>query len=735
MEPNKKPVLSIGMIFKNEIRCLERCMKALQPLRDAIPCELVMADTGSDDGSREIAEQYADIFFDFPWINDFAAARNAVMDRCSGQWFFSIDADEWLDEDMSGLIQFLTGKNSRKYNVAGLTVRNYSNKSLSQYSDMIGVRMVRMETGIRYTGEIHESFQIGKKPETVFGIKAILHHDGYVGDGGPWGRDKLERNMTLLEQQFERKPQDLRVLMECVESARDDGERERYLRLAVEGIKQKYEKWDVYGPPILRYDVLSALNRRLPDMGERAKQYRDWFPNSPFIDIDVSYMMVRMLSNEDKFSALIPWGERYMQKIAEYRAGSKEMAYALLFGVLMMISPLNEREVRILLTDAYFHQQQYEKCKEMLLELDVRELNGELLRNYVGILMNLQSQSGLDLSGHMAELWEKITAPDAPEKRAQEHQQAVVAAAGHVFQQSWRTMEDKNNYRHAYTLFLPLEGKCETGLAAAILEEKDASRLEEKICAVKEWKKFPIHALAYALKNGAQFPLPDQNLKLEEMDWLANRMSKIGDGFVTLAIASASQTESHLQLCWARGLLLAAMSVVAEQLQKTKTVRQAAEEVGGEVEDIPGIKEQNMELFRAFAEVERKFLPLCYAPAALSEEGLFLLPPLHRFGWYCTRAFEALDGGDPAGYVRALRAGLTSCESMKPVVEFLTDHTPELQQPSQELLELAEKVRTLLSAYDPADPAVAALKQSPAYQKVAHLIEGSEVPVVGGLVQ
>ena len=53
----------------------------------------------------------------------------------------------------------------------------------------------------------------------------------------------------------------------------------------------------------------------------------------------------------------------------------------------------------------------------------------------------------------------------------------------------------------------------------------------------------------------------------------------------------------------------------------------------------------------------------------------------------------------------------------------------------EELLELAEKVRTLLSAYDPTDPAVAALKQSPAYQKVAHLIEGSEVPVAGGLLQ
>ena len=50
-----KPLLSIGIIYKNEIRCLERCLKSLQPLREAIPCEVVMADTGADDGSRAVA--------------------------------------------------------------------------------------------------------------------------------------------------------------------------------------------------------------------------------------------------------------------------------------------------------------------------------------------------------------------------------------------------------------------------------------------------------------------------------------------------------------------------------------------------------------------------------------------------------------------------------------------------------------------------------------------------------
>ena len=97
----QKPLLSIGIIFKNEIRCLERCLKSLQLLRESVSCELVMADTGSTDGSRSVAERYADILFDFPWIDDFAAARNAVMERCCGAWYLTVDADEWLGQDLS----------------------------------------------------------------------------------------------------------------------------------------------------------------------------------------------------------------------------------------------------------------------------------------------------------------------------------------------------------------------------------------------------------------------------------------------------------------------------------------------------------------------------------------------------------------------------------------------------------------------------------------------------------
>ena len=201
-----KPVLSIGIIFKNEIRCLERCVKSLQPLRDAVPCELVMADTGSDDGSREIAEKYADIFFDFPWINDFAVARNALIDRCSGEWYLSLDADEWLDEDIRQLVRFLTQPERWDRPLCGVMLRNYYTLDLDgESNDFLAVRMARLSTGARFTGAIHELWDL---PGPIRALEhTLLHHDGYVNLSEDWNKKKRERNMALLEAELEKDPE------------------------------------------------------------------------------------------------------------------------------------------------------------------------------------------------------------------------------------------------------------------------------------------------------------------------------------------------------------------------------------------------------------------------------------------------------------------------------------------------------------------------------------------------
>ena len=56
--------LSLCMIVKNEEAVLERILKPVSQVMDAI----LIADTGSSDRTKEIAEQYTSQVFDFPGV-------------------------------------------------------------------------------------------------------------------------------------------------------------------------------------------------------------------------------------------------------------------------------------------------------------------------------------------------------------------------------------------------------------------------------------------------------------------------------------------------------------------------------------------------------------------------------------------------------------------------------------------------------------------------------------------
>ena len=264
------PLLSIGMIVKNEIRCIERCLKALQPLRDAIPCQLVIADTGSTDGTREIVERYADVLFDFPWINDFSAARNAVLDRCAGKWALTVDADEYLEPNLEPLIDFLTGPDADRYAWACVDIISYSNLEMTgEGADSLGLRLFRMDRHPRYEGSIHEAFPDVRPEELIVLLDVKFRHDGYAKDSRHPERivQKMERNLTLLDQELKQTPEDLRRLLQCVESSHSlPARRVAYVRQSMESLRQQSQTlWgQILGPILCRYALETATSQWMP---------------------------------------------------------------------------------------------------------------------------------------------------------------------------------------------------------------------------------------------------------------------------------------------------------------------------------------------------------------------------------------------------------------------------------------------------------------------------------------
>jgi len=88
------PKLSAALIVKNEEEVLRSCLNSVAGLWD----ELVVVDTGSTDGTVEIAQEYGAKIGHFEWVDDFALARNYAERLCTGDYIWWIDADEVLVE-------------------------------------------------------------------------------------------------------------------------------------------------------------------------------------------------------------------------------------------------------------------------------------------------------------------------------------------------------------------------------------------------------------------------------------------------------------------------------------------------------------------------------------------------------------------------------------------------------------------------------------------------------------
>lgn len=195
----QRPILSIGMIVKNEEKNLEKCLEGLKPLLDAVPSELIIADTGSTDRTWEIAERYADQLFHFEWIDDFAAARNSTLDRSTGTWYMFVDADEWF-QDCDDLISFFSDRQENaKYNCATFIVRNYRDYEKKDYMDFFAARIVRVTKSTRFHSKVHEYLERFAPCKNLY---SIADHFGYVGNNDA-STGKIGRNLPILLKMLE----------------------------------------------------------------------------------------------------------------------------------------------------------------------------------------------------------------------------------------------------------------------------------------------------------------------------------------------------------------------------------------------------------------------------------------------------------------------------------------------------------------------------------------------------
>lgn len=157
------------MIVRDEEDVLARCLDSAAGLAD----EVIIVDTGSTDGTKAVAARYTDKVFDFPWADDFAAARNFSFDQASCDYCMWLDADDVLEEadravflrERAGLgpgVDVVMMPYHTGFDEAGRPTFSYYRE-----------RLVKNGQGMRWKGPVHEVVET--RGPVVYWEAAVSH--------------------------------------------------------------------------------------------------------------------------------------------------------------------------------------------------------------------------------------------------------------------------------------------------------------------------------------------------------------------------------------------------------------------------------------------------------------------------------------------------------------------------------------------------------------------------------
>lgn len=155
--------ISLCMIVRDEEAVLRRC---LDSIKDAVD-EIIIVDTGSKDGTKEIAAGYTDKIYDFKWVDDFSAARNEAFSKAEMDYCMWLDADDVVAEEeqkklrmwkerADGTADAVMMKYAAGFDETGKVTFCYERE-----------RLLRRDRGFRWEGRVHEAVAVSGKVERL----------------------------------------------------------------------------------------------------------------------------------------------------------------------------------------------------------------------------------------------------------------------------------------------------------------------------------------------------------------------------------------------------------------------------------------------------------------------------------------------------------------------------------------------------------------------------------------
>lgn len=177
--------VSLCMIVRNEEAHLAHCLRSVKDLVD----EIIIVDTGSTDQTKEIARSFSCRLFDFPWQDNFAAARNFSFAQATMDFCFWLDADDCLLPEDQERFRQLKAELTTETDVVFLPYHTALRADGSPAFTCYRERLLLRKDHFRWEGNVHEA--ITPRGRLLYGTAAITHCKKGPGD--------TQRNLRIFE--------------------------------------------------------------------------------------------------------------------------------------------------------------------------------------------------------------------------------------------------------------------------------------------------------------------------------------------------------------------------------------------------------------------------------------------------------------------------------------------------------------------------------------------------------
>jgi hypothetical protein len=247
------PGITLCMISRDEAGCIGDAIRSVAGVAE----DIVVVDTGSTDGTPELAASLGARVFHQPWEDSFSKPRNFGFDQVRTKWVMVLDCDEKLQAQSRPLVI-----DACRSNVGdGFTV-NVMVHSPTGVSPTRMLRIGRADKGFRFRNRIHERIDVDMSKHTVIATPIVIDHFGYLYKPR---QVKAELYNRLLQLDVEDRPTDNYLLINLSHNcwcARDPRWQE-YLPRAIATLPR-----DAENPPHALVTALFEIIFSLPPQDE-----------------------------------------------------------------------------------------------------------------------------------------------------------------------------------------------------------------------------------------------------------------------------------------------------------------------------------------------------------------------------------------------------------------------------------------------------------------------------------